>query len=158
MEKAMATHSSTLAWKIPWVEEPDRLQSLGSLRVGHDWATEQQPQLNPFAVQQNVGNQLYSNHFFFKCVFFVLFKNFISVRVCWVTSVTSDSLWAPGLQPTRLLCPWDSPGKNTGVGCRALLQGIFPIQGRKRGPGFCIGRQVVTTSTNWEARPTSHCP
>ena len=38
-EKAMATHSSTLAWKIPWTEEPGRLQSLGSLRVGHDWAT-----------------------------------------------------------------------------------------------------------------------
>ena len=35
-EKAMATHSSTLAWKIPWTEEPGRLQSMGSLRVGHD--------------------------------------------------------------------------------------------------------------------------
>ena len=35
-EKAMATHSSTLAWKIPWTEEPGRLQSTGSLRVGHD--------------------------------------------------------------------------------------------------------------------------
>ena len=35
----MATHSSTLAWKIPWTEEPGRLQSMGSLRVGHDWAT-----------------------------------------------------------------------------------------------------------------------
>ena len=33
---AMATHSSTLAWKIPWTEEPGRLQSMGSLRVGHD--------------------------------------------------------------------------------------------------------------------------
>ena len=32
----MATHSSTLAWKIPWMEEPGRLQSMGSLRVGHD--------------------------------------------------------------------------------------------------------------------------
>ena len=38
-EKAMATHSSTLAWKIPWTEEPGRLQSMGSRRVGHDWAT-----------------------------------------------------------------------------------------------------------------------
>jgi len=38
-EKAMAPHSSTLAWKIPWMEEPGRLQSMGSLRVGHDWAT-----------------------------------------------------------------------------------------------------------------------
>ena len=35
-EKAMATHSSTLAWKIPWAEEPDGLQSMGSLRVRHD--------------------------------------------------------------------------------------------------------------------------
>ena len=38
-EKAMATHSSTLAWKIPWMEEPGRLQSMGSLRVRHNWAT-----------------------------------------------------------------------------------------------------------------------
>ena len=36
VEKEMATHSSTLAWKIPWTEEPDRLQSMGSQRVGHD--------------------------------------------------------------------------------------------------------------------------
>ena len=35
-EKAMAPHSSTLAWKIPWMEEPDRLQSMGSLGVRHD--------------------------------------------------------------------------------------------------------------------------
>ena len=35
----MAPHSSTLAWKIPWMEEPGRLQPMGSLRVGHDWAT-----------------------------------------------------------------------------------------------------------------------
>ena len=38
-EKAMAPHSSTLAWKIPWTEEPGRLQSVGSLRVRYDWAT-----------------------------------------------------------------------------------------------------------------------
>ena len=39
LEKAMALHSSTLVWKIPWMEEPGRLQSMGSQRVGHDWAT-----------------------------------------------------------------------------------------------------------------------
>ena len=39
LEKAMAIHSSTLAWKIPWKEEPDRLQSMGSQRVGHNSAT-----------------------------------------------------------------------------------------------------------------------
>ena len=38
-EKAVAPHSSTLAWKIPWTEEPGRLQSMGSRRVGHNWAT-----------------------------------------------------------------------------------------------------------------------
>ena len=38
-EKAMAPHSSTLAWTIPWTEEPGGLQSMGSLRVGHDWVT-----------------------------------------------------------------------------------------------------------------------
>ena len=38
-EKAMAPHSSTVAWKLPWMEEPGVLQSMGSLRVGHDWAT-----------------------------------------------------------------------------------------------------------------------
>ena len=39
LEKAMAPHSSTLAWKIPWMEEPGGLQSMGSRRVGYDWAT-----------------------------------------------------------------------------------------------------------------------
>ena len=39
VEKEIATHSSTLAWKTPWAEEPGRLQSMGSLRVGHDWMT-----------------------------------------------------------------------------------------------------------------------
>ena len=38
-EKGLAPDSSTLAWKIPWTEEPGRLQSMGSLRVGHNWAT-----------------------------------------------------------------------------------------------------------------------
>ena len=45
----------------------------------------------------------------------------------------SDSLRPHGLYPTRLLCPWDSPGKNTGVGCHSLLQGTLPDPGIKRG-------------------------
>ena len=39
LEKEMAIHSRTTAWKIPWTEEPGRLQPMGSQRVGHDWAT-----------------------------------------------------------------------------------------------------------------------
>ena len=41
----------------------------------------------------------------------------------------SDSLQLRGLQPSRLLCPWDFPGRNTGVGCHAVLQGLFLTQG-----------------------------
>ena len=39
LEKGVAAHSSVLAWRIPWTEEPSRLQSMGSQRVGHDWVT-----------------------------------------------------------------------------------------------------------------------
>ena len=48
--------------------------------------------------------------------------------MCYVVSVLPDSLWPHGRQPARLLCSLDSPGKNTGGGCRALLQGISPNQ------------------------------
>ena len=48
---------------------------------------------------------------------------------CWISSVLSYSLQSYALWPTRFLCPWHFPGKNTGVGCHALLQGIFPTQG-----------------------------
>ena len=52
---------------------------------------------------------------------------FTSTCACWVTA--AQSLRPCGLWPTRLSCPWHSPGENTGVGCHALLQGIFPTQG-----------------------------
>ena len=53
-----------------------------------------------------------------------------------------------GPQPARLLCPWDSPGKNTGVSCLALLQGIFPIQGLKQVSYVsCVGECVPTSVT-----------
>ena len=52
-------------------------------------------------------------------------------------SVVSDSLQPHGLEPASLLCPWNSPGKNTGVGCHALLQGIFPTQGSNPGLPHC---------------------
>ena len=49
----------------------------------------------------------------------------------------SDSLRPHQLQPARLLCPWNSQGKNTGVGCHSLLQGIFPTQGSNPGLPHC---------------------
>ena len=56
-------------------------------------------------------------------------------------SVVSDSLWPHGLQSARLLCPWNSPGKNTGVGCHSLLQRIFLTQGSN--PGLLHCRQIL---------------
>ena len=52
-------------------------------------------------------------------------------------SVMSTSLGPHGLQPTRFLCPWNSPGKNMGVGSCSLLQGIFPTQGSNPGLPHC---------------------
>ena len=56
-------------------------------------------------------------------------------------SVVSDSLQPHGLQPARLLCPWSSPGKNTGVGSLSLLQWIFPTQESNR--GFLHYRRIL---------------
>ena len=55
-------------------------------------------------------------------------------------SVMSISLRPCGLQPARLLCPWSSPGKNTGVGSHSLLQGIFPNPGIEPGSPALAGR------------------
>ena len=63
-----------------------------------------------------------------------------SVKV--IVTQSCLTLWGPhGLQPTRLLCPWDSPGQNTGVGSHSLLQGIFPTQGGN--PGLLRCRQIL---------------
>ena len=53
----------------------------------------------------------------------------VCMRACWVTSFISDCLWPYRLKPARLLCPWDFPSENTGVGCHFLLQKIFPTRG-----------------------------
>ena len=56
---------------------------------------------------------------------------------CISCSDVSNFLQSHGLQPVRFLCPWNSPGKNTGVGCHSLLQRIFPAQGLNLGLLHC---------------------
>ena len=57
-----------------------------------------------------------------------------------------------GLYPTRLLCPWDSPGNNTGVGCLVLLQGVFPTQGTNPSLLWLLHcRQILYHSATEEA-------
>ena len=60
-------------------------------------------------------------------------------------SVMSDSRWPHGVYPTKLLCPWNSSGKNTGVGCHSLLQGIFLTQGSN--PSLLQCRQITVWTT-----------
>ena len=67
----------------------------------------------------------------------------VCVCVC-VCSVVSNSLRPHGLQPTRLLCPWNFPGKNTGVGCHFLLQGIFLTQRSSFASPALAGRFFTT--------------
>ena len=70
LEKEMATHSSILAWEVPWLEEPGELQSMGSQRLGHDWATKQQQQRPmyrfvwswPQSRYRTVPSQVYSSY------------------------------------------------------------------------------------------------
>ena len=121
LEEGMATHSSILAWRIPWTEEPDGLWSMGSQRVRHKWSD-----LPP--------TQKYNNT--------VITRTKIETFICCccVASVMSDSLLPHGLQPTRLPCPWNSSGKNTGVGCHSIRQGIFWTQ--RSNPGLLHCRQI----------------
>ena len=69
--------------------------------------------------------------------------HFYSESPAWVGvySAVSDFLRPHGLQPARLLCPWDFPSKNTGVGCHFLLQEIFPTQALNL--HLLLGRQIL---------------
>ena len=72
---------------------------------------------------------------------------------CWVASNKSNTMQPYGLRPTRLLCPWDSPGKSTGVSCEVLLQGIFLTQGSNRSLFMspALAGRLFTTSATWGA-------
>ena len=114
MEKAMAPHSSTLAWKIPWMEEPGRLQSMGSWIVWHDWATS----LSLFT--------------------FVHWRRKWqpTTVLAWKTQGTGEPGRLPSMGLYRVgqdwsdlaaaaaaaYCSWGSQGKNTEVVCHSLLQ------------------------------------
>ena len=82
------------------------------------------------------------------------------MSVCMQSHLTvSDSLQPYGQVPARLCCPWDSPGNHTEVGCRALLQGVFPTQGSN--PCLlclpALAGRFSTTSATWEVLVLSTC-
>ena len=81
-------------------------------------------------------------------VWWLLFV-YSQLRVC-ACSVVSDSLRLCGLWSARILCPWDSPGKNTGVSCHFLLQGIFPTEESNRHlPAFAALQADSLPLSHW---------
>ena len=141
LQKKMATHSNTLAWKILWTEEPGRLQSLGLQRVGHDWVTSLS--LSHDSLSESEGRSVLSD------------------------SLWPHGLYSPWKSPGQEYWsgyPFPSPGnlpnpeveprspplladslpaepqgkpKNTGVSSVSLLQWIFPTQESNQGLLLC---------------------
>ena len=113
-------------WSCLWTGKPDVLQSMGSQRVRYNWVTELNwTEVIPITTFNNCFT--WSNYnpplcsTVFTC-FLAQIPTHITAAAAAVASVLSDSVWPHRQQPTRLPHPWDSPGKNTGVGCHFLLQ------------------------------------
>ena len=138
LEKGRAMRDSILAWRIPWTEEPGGLQSMWLQRIRHDWvtnthaaaaATAKSLQSCPTLCDPRDGSPPGSPSLGFSrqehwSGLPLPSPMRESEKWKWNRSVVSDSLQPHGLWPTRLLRLWDSPGKNTGVGCHCLLQPV----------------------------------
>ena len=162
----MATHSSTLAWKIPWTEERSwlhtvhgvaksrtRLSDLTSLQSGimetfpfSHYKAFHHPDKNcilPYIMlfpcrEQVVPMQVLFTYFHVRTILALT-----AMRV-YILSCSSVQFLPPyGLQPTRLFCPRDSPCKNTGVDCHAFLQENPPDPERRISCISCIGRRIL---------------
>ena len=175
LEEGMSTYSSILAWRIPMTEEPGRLQSIGWQRVWHDWSDLAHTQAHMhmyiswrvcetywkgnreegdikvlvWHLKHRAGWDHLKQEHSEKIKIVFQDSNIWSEmkELKFSCSVMSNSLQPRGLQPTRILHPWDFPGKSTGVGCHFLLQRIFPTSGLNPGLPHC--RQTLTV---WATR------
>ena len=131
----MAT--SILAWRISRTEEPGGLQSMGSQRVRQEVVTEHTSMQKHIYRFEDTSQEKITTKLSRMCVYIGIYlKNYtpmfhlIRVKVKW--KLVSNSL-----RPHRLYSPWNSPGQNTGVGSRSLLQGLFWTQGSNPGLPHC---------------------
>ena len=99
---------------------------------------------NVYVVSLLIFNQIVAFFLLFVVVNWIVWVRYIfwiltpiCVYCCVCVCVWSHSVMSDSLRPTRLLCPWDFPGKSTGVDCHFLLQGIFPRQGSNPGLPHC---------------------
>ena len=129
----MATHSSTLAWKIPWMEEPGGLQSTGLQRVTHHWECDFThslitPYIHHYGIRLSSLPPTSS-------VFPHIHSPSPTSSPCKVKVLVAQSclILCKPWTVARRLCPQDSSGQDTGGGCHSLLQGIFLTQGSNPG-------------------------
>ena len=134
----MATHSSTLAWKIPWTEEPGMLQSMGSQRVGHDWATSH-TSLTQLGVTRSL--QLF--------LLWRLSGDRLAYKSWQETDMSLPKAWFPPLHRTR--CPYNSLGRLS-IANRDLTGRCLEEPSRKMGE--CEKRETSTSHLQkrlWES-------
>ena len=119
LEKEMATHFSILAWKIPWMEEPGSLQSMGSQRTGHDWATSLASWKKSYdRPRQHIKKQ---RHYFADQDLFSQSYDFSSSHV-WMWELDHKQSWAPKnwcfwtVVPRKTLeSPWTARRSNQSI-------------------------------------------
>ena len=135
LEKEIATHSSTLAWKIPWTEESGRLQSMGWQRVGHEWATslslshDSLSESESHSVVSDFVNPDYSVNGILQARILEL----VSFPFSRGSSQPEIKPRSPALQADSLPAEPQGKPKNTGVRSLSLLQRIFPTQELNQG-------------------------
>ena len=137
----MAPHSSTLAWKIPWMEEPGGLQSISSQRVGHCWLTNTHTYSLPAVL-----------NWFTQICIKILFGIVCVLDKWWgivSCSDVSDYLQPHRLYPARLLCPWNHPART--LEWVAILFSRGSSQPRKRIQVSCIACRFFTIWATREA-------
>ena len=171
LEKEMATHSSILAWKIPWTEECGRLQSMGLQRVGHNWATSLhfKEGLESFKKlflmhikflltlscpgdwdtlgnvgQMNIYVSIFSN------IFLIVISHWLPDVLCLVTQSCPTLCDPMDCNPPDSFVHGDSLGEDTGVCCHASSRGSS--QSRDQTQVSCIAGVFFTVCTTRETQ------
>ena len=100
LEKEMATHSSILAWKVPWMEKPARLQSMGSQKVGHDWATSRSLSVSELLGHEEVILRvLVEKHTLLVMV--LILRDFVLEKMATINAVSPSRAWDWSLHTCR---------------------------------------------------------
>ena len=110
----MATHPSILAWRIPWIEEPGGLQSTGSQRVGHDWATSLYYHVMLKFIKKHLGGSIINMFHFYKCngtfILSCIFQHLGKYSI-WFSRMTDILSFNPIAWCQYFHCIFDKKGK-----------------------------------------------